>query len=367
MKKEMTAEEKLQQEAYEKYKLEWMRSQGHSLTELKQALIEIMEEMTEEGESITCAEDVAPFVEAAVETFLDERGFGGSLYACKDEFLDEEYQHRDYVEYLMGRPCPEYQGAEKTAFVSFSVEGTVATAVRYSRYSDTEETLIKKAADEFVQLGLDNYLHDMRTDPLRIQSDILSDKEETAFVSFSVKGCVTVPVDHKDGDTEDDLVRKGEYELDELDLERHMQDMKKDLLCIHDEDDRPLLFHKKEIQDNAEEIAGTCIDFDVPAGYFTGPLHYRTEARDTNEAIAGFKRCAEQLGIYPKGHGGWSFVFRAKEKKFTVMGPFLVIPCRENRESFAKKCQAHGIDISDMKGPWILDRGPWVYEKGPFS
>ena len=86
--------------AYEKYKLHWMISHGFTLTDLKNAVVEAMEDMAEEGEGIKEKADVAPFVEGAIDAFLD-RGFGhGSLYVCYEEFLRAEYQDRDYVRYL---------------------------------------------------------------------------------------------------------------------------------------------------------------------------------------------------------------------------------------------------------------------------
>lgn len=86
--------------AYEKYKLHWMISHGFTLTDLKNAVVEAMEDMAEDGEVIKEKADVAPFVEGAIDAFLD-RGFGsGSLYACFEEFLGAEYRDRDYIRYL---------------------------------------------------------------------------------------------------------------------------------------------------------------------------------------------------------------------------------------------------------------------------
>lgn len=233
MKKEMTEKEKFQQEAYEKYRLGWMSSQGHYLPELKKALIEIMEEMAEEGDTVTCPEDVAPFVEAAVDSFLYERGFGGEIFVCRDEFLTEEFQDEEYVEALMGRPCPEEVDVDRTAYVSFSVSGSVTVPVEYKK-GDMESVLLEKARYELDERALHRKLQDMEAEPLRILTDVLPEEEETAYVSFSVKGHVTVPVDYRDGDAMYDLVRKAEYELDELDLNEQLQDMEASLLCIRD-------------------------------------------------------------------------------------------------------------------------------------
>ena len=60
--------------------------------------------------------------------------------------------------------------------------------------------------------------------------------EKTAFVSFSVTGSVTVPITYRDGDTEEDILDEAQYQFDELDLEAHLQDVEKNLLCIRSED-----------------------------------------------------------------------------------------------------------------------------------
>lgn len=74
----------IREKAYEKYQLDWMIQHGYSISDLFQ----IMDNLQKEG-----SEDV-------FHDFL-ERGFGGEIFACMEEFLDAEYLDTEFMRYLL--------------------------------------------------------------------------------------------------------------------------------------------------------------------------------------------------------------------------------------------------------------------------
>lgn len=83
----------IRQIAYEKYQHDWMIS--HDIDE------KVMDKTMQEYIADTAGEEV-PFSE-----WLFDHGFGGSLWACYDEFLNAEYRDNTYMEYLLSNK--EYQ------------------------------------------------------------------------------------------------------------------------------------------------------------------------------------------------------------------------------------------------------------------
>ncbi len=75
--------------AYELYKVDWMRS--ISAKRQAKALKNWYKETDEEEREDYTFED-----------YLDEVGFDGEIYACYDEFLDNEYQDEEYMQKLLG-------------------------------------------------------------------------------------------------------------------------------------------------------------------------------------------------------------------------------------------------------------------------
>ena len=88
---------------YKAYQLDWMMSQGIGLSDLKNVIMEAMEEVVEDGCGTIGPDGLKGIFEDAVEIFEDSLGFGcGGIYVCRDEFAGEEFQDRDYAERLLG-------------------------------------------------------------------------------------------------------------------------------------------------------------------------------------------------------------------------------------------------------------------------
>lgn len=83
----------IRQTAYEKYQHDWMIS--HHIDE------KVMDQTIQEYVA-DIAEDEVPFSE-----WLFERGFGGSIWACFNEFFGAEYQDKEYMKTLLTEE--EYQ------------------------------------------------------------------------------------------------------------------------------------------------------------------------------------------------------------------------------------------------------------------
>ena len=80
--------------AYALYQLDWKKSHNITPEDEEKVIKEYLEEY--EPKDFTNAEPPAQ----TFDEFLEERGYGGELYVCFDEFLDSEYQDREYIEYL---------------------------------------------------------------------------------------------------------------------------------------------------------------------------------------------------------------------------------------------------------------------------
>ena len=74
--------------AYEKYRLDWMLKHGHTLTNLMDELDSMQEESDD----------------TVSQLFIDWEygfGFGSEIWVCFDEFIDNEYQDRGYMQQLL--------------------------------------------------------------------------------------------------------------------------------------------------------------------------------------------------------------------------------------------------------------------------
>lgn len=72
------------EETYEQYQLRWMSEHGHSLNSLMYELAEMQYEDPEDSDRIS-----TPVTELFSE-WEQDRGFGGSIWACKEEWEDCE-------------------------------------------------------------------------------------------------------------------------------------------------------------------------------------------------------------------------------------------------------------------------------------
>ena len=75
--------------AYERYKLDWLLNHGYTLTDLMNELDKMQEESPDDRVS---------------QLFTDWEygfGFGSEVWACYEEFLDNEYQDIFYMTHLL--------------------------------------------------------------------------------------------------------------------------------------------------------------------------------------------------------------------------------------------------------------------------
>lgn len=89
-----------EQKCYDAYKLDWMQSHGYTLRDYLNALINEDEEASAAGNYPEG--DTRDIFESLDSSFEYETGFpGGTIWACKDEFLGAEFQDKDYMEHLL--------------------------------------------------------------------------------------------------------------------------------------------------------------------------------------------------------------------------------------------------------------------------
>ena len=75
--------------AYEKYKLDWMISHGHTLEELMHEL------------NIMQKEENSSTISSLYEDWEYGFGFGGEIWACYDEFIECEFFDIDYMKNIL--------------------------------------------------------------------------------------------------------------------------------------------------------------------------------------------------------------------------------------------------------------------------
>lgn len=76
--------------AYQKYQLYWMMSHCHPIAEL----IEYLENYKKD-----CEGDIS--LNSILNNWENEVGFNGSIWACYDEFLNNEYLDKDLMMILL--------------------------------------------------------------------------------------------------------------------------------------------------------------------------------------------------------------------------------------------------------------------------
>lgn len=115
MKKEnkMTREQ-FQTKCYEAYQLQWMINHGASLTEFLNTITEAACETmgTDDDYAVISFEkELTDLLQESRDSF-DDIGFCGSLFACKDEFLQTEYLNPDYMHHLLSQ-MPDSENCRK--------------------------------------------------------------------------------------------------------------------------------------------------------------------------------------------------------------------------------------------------------------
>lgn len=81
--------------AYGRYQVHWLLAHGHTLEELVKEVNDVANEMTGEPGSL------ADLVFHAFQEWESDVGFGGEIYACMDEFAENEYRDEKYMELLL--------------------------------------------------------------------------------------------------------------------------------------------------------------------------------------------------------------------------------------------------------------------------
>lgn len=74
--------------AYTLYKIDWLRRISHD------RIADLVKNYYDETRE--CAPD-----ELTLNDYFDECGFNGEIYACFDEFIDNEYGNKSYMETLL--------------------------------------------------------------------------------------------------------------------------------------------------------------------------------------------------------------------------------------------------------------------------
>lgn len=80
----------IKKKTYEKYQMHWMLAHGITIARINK---EADVWLAEQKEHLS---DDEPFSD-----YLENNGFGGSLWVCYDEFLGCEYQNREYMRFLL--------------------------------------------------------------------------------------------------------------------------------------------------------------------------------------------------------------------------------------------------------------------------
>lgn len=96
----MTKEE-FENKCYEVYKLNWMISHGYSLRDYLNALILEDEEASNSGNYPEG--DARDIFESLDSRFEYDTGFNGTIWVCKEEFLDAEFNDEEYMAVLLSQ------------------------------------------------------------------------------------------------------------------------------------------------------------------------------------------------------------------------------------------------------------------------
>ena len=99
----MTKQE-FEQKCYEAYRLDWMLSHGYTIDDVISGICDIAIEAVSEDplNAMTDEQAVREMTDACRYELFYERGLGqGSIWACKNEFLDAEFKDVDYMTHLI--------------------------------------------------------------------------------------------------------------------------------------------------------------------------------------------------------------------------------------------------------------------------
>lgn len=123
-----TAEKTISKKAYEKYQMNWMMSHGYSLYDV----FDIIKEAIDENNRYDTDDDVFSYI----RNYFDDQGFGGELFVCFEEFMNNEYKDIEFIYDLLSKEeFFEYLKSEGyEAFERFYVDDYGVVTVAESNY-----------------------------------------------------------------------------------------------------------------------------------------------------------------------------------------------------------------------------------------
>ena len=87
----------IKEKAYQLYKLDWLNSHGYTMEDIIYRVMSILDENDFDFKNFNMSGNDARYV----LDLLEEIGFNGEIYVCYDEFIDNEYQDKDYIKTLL--------------------------------------------------------------------------------------------------------------------------------------------------------------------------------------------------------------------------------------------------------------------------
>lgn len=200
--------EKLQKKAYERYQLKWMIEHGYSLGDIKEIITEIIGENIEYCPLLILPdrETLLKEIENVTDSFLNERGFSGNIFSCKNEFLSNEYQNRDYMQQLLDETDFALWMVETRQFETFDIftvdnktvsfeegayyvgdtvtedDSLIARGVTYSgaEFNQSDLSNIPDENDELVSITFSNskqWIEDITEDEMKSRAEKFIDEE----------------------------------------------------------------------------------------------------------------------------------------------------------------------------------------------
>lgn len=90
-------QEELFEYAYERYKMDWLLSHGFTMSDVLKSIVDYLNDLNESGDYFRDQD----FAETISEWEDDVGLAGGQIWACREEFRNEEYQDASYMRRLL--------------------------------------------------------------------------------------------------------------------------------------------------------------------------------------------------------------------------------------------------------------------------
>ena len=87
----------IKNKAYQLYKFDWLASHGYTMEDVIYKVISILDECDFDFKNFNLSGNDAKYV----LDLLEETGFNGEIYACYSEFLNNEFQDKEYIRRLL--------------------------------------------------------------------------------------------------------------------------------------------------------------------------------------------------------------------------------------------------------------------------